>query len=164
MAHGGTTFGQWGGANSPPYSCMVTSYDYNAPITEAGWTTDKFDAVRKLLSNYLNEGEKLAPIPEKNPVITIPSFTLKKAAPLFENLPKVHKSEKIQPMEKFDQGFGRILYRSSLPASASGKFLKITDVHDWAAVYIDGVQAGVVERRLDEKGLQLPEFSKSVQP
>ncbi len=163
MAHGGTTFGQWGGANSPPYSCMVSSYDYNAPITEAGWTTDKFDAVRNLLKSYLNEGETPAEIPAQNPVIAIPQFQLTQAAPLFKNLPEAKKSEKIQPMEKFDQGFGRILYRTTLPASDSGKMLNITEVHDWAAVYIDGEQTGIVERRLDEKGLKLPGFSKDVQ-
>ena len=39
MAHGGTTFGHWGGANCPPYSAMCSSYDYDAPISEAGWAT-----------------------------------------------------------------------------------------------------------------------------
>lgn len=42
MAHGGTTFGHWGGANNPAYSAMCSSYDYDAPISEAGWATDKF--------------------------------------------------------------------------------------------------------------------------
>ena len=37
MAHGGTTFSHWGGANSPTYSSMCSSYDYDAPISEAGW-------------------------------------------------------------------------------------------------------------------------------
>lgn len=39
MTHGGTTFGHWGGANNPAYSAMCSSYDYDAPISEAGWTT-----------------------------------------------------------------------------------------------------------------------------
>lgn len=33
MTHGGTTFGHWGGANSPAYSAMCSSYDYDAPIS-----------------------------------------------------------------------------------------------------------------------------------
>ena len=49
MAHGGTSFGQWGGANAAPYSAMVSSYDYNAPIGEQGNTTEKFFAIRELL-------------------------------------------------------------------------------------------------------------------
>lgn len=163
MAHGGTTFGQWGGANSPPYSSMVSSYDYNAPITEAGWTTDKFDAVRNLLKNYLNEGETLAPVPEKNPVITIPEFKLMLAAPLFSNLPAANVSEKIQPMEKFNQGFGRILYRTTLPREASGQTLTISEVHDWAAVYINGELIGTADRRFDVNGsIKLPSFESAV--
>ena len=60
MTHGGTTFGWWGGANNPAYSAMCSSYDYDAPISEAGWTTDKYFALRDMLKNYLQEGEKTA--------------------------------------------------------------------------------------------------------
>lgn len=53
MTHGGTTFGHWGGANSPAYSAMCSSYDYDAPISEAGWATDKYFKLRDLLADYL---------------------------------------------------------------------------------------------------------------
>jgi beta-galactosidase len=104
MAHGGTSFGQWGGANSPPYGCMVASYDYDAPINEAGHPTEKFTAVRDLLKNYLQEGETIADIPATTPVIQIPEFELTETANLFDNLPNQKKSTDIQPMEMFDQG------------------------------------------------------------
>ena len=41
MAHGGTTFGLWSGADRP-FKPDTSSYDYDAPISEAGWATDKF--------------------------------------------------------------------------------------------------------------------------
>ena len=63
MAHGGTTFGHWGGANNPSYSAMCSSYDYDAPISEPGWTTDKYFQLRDLLKNYLPAGEQLPEIP-----------------------------------------------------------------------------------------------------
>ncbi|HEX8460950.1 MAG TPA: beta-galactosidase family protein, partial [Segetibacter sp.] len=106
MAHGGTSFGQWGGANAPAYSAMATSYDYNAPIGEQGNTTDKFFAVRDLLKNYLQEGETLAEIPAAMPVIEVPKFDLKEAASIFDNLPVANKTVDIQSMEMFDQGWG----------------------------------------------------------
>ena len=56
MTHGGTTFGWWGGANNPAYSAMCSSYDYDAPISEAGWTTDKYFALRNMLKDYMDEG------------------------------------------------------------------------------------------------------------
>ena len=38
MVHGGTNFGFWGGANVDGATFMphITSYDYDAPISEAG--------------------------------------------------------------------------------------------------------------------------------
>ncbi len=59
MTHGGTTFGHWGGANNPAYSAMCSSYDYDAPISEAGWTTEKYFLLRDLLKNYLPAGAAL---------------------------------------------------------------------------------------------------------
>ena len=160
MAHGGTSFGQWGGANNGPYRCMVTSYDYDAPINEAGQPTEKFYAIRDLLKDYLNEGEKLAEIPTNVPIITIPPFELTETANLFENLPKAKFSEEIQSMEMYDQGWGRILYRTKIqPTTENGK-LVITDVHDWALVFVNGKQIGKIDRRLGENSLELPVIEK----
>ena len=156
MAHGGTTFGQWGGANCPPYSAMCSSYDYDAPVSEAGWATPKYHAVRELLAGYLPEGEKLPEIPAPMPVIKIPAFRLDRVAPLFDNLPTAKSSERIEPMEQFDQGWGTILYRTKLPASASGQQLVITEPHDWAQIFIDGEKRGVLDRRRNETAIVLP--------
>ncbi len=163
MAHGGTTFGQWGGANCPPYRTNIASYDYDAPISEGGLPTEKFYAVRNLLKNYLNEGETLGEIPVQKPTTTIPEFSLTQTANLFENLPKANQTEEIKPMEFFDQGWGSILYRTKLkPTNAKNK-LVITDVHDWALVYIDGKLIGKVERRLAENSIELPVIEKESQ-
>ena len=40
MAHGGTTFGFWTGADRP-FKPDTSSYDYDAPISEAGWVDRK---------------------------------------------------------------------------------------------------------------------------
>ena len=109
MAHGGTSFGQWGGSNAPPFGAMVASYDYNAPINEAGLPTDKFYAVRDLMKNYLNPGETIPEPPVNYPAISIPQIRFEETASLFENLSKVNKSETIQSMEAFNQGWGRII-------------------------------------------------------
>lgn len=160
MAHGGTTFGQWGGANTPPYSTMCTSYDYDAPISESGGTTEKYFAVRSLLSKYLNKGETLSETPDVLPVIEIPSFTLDEVAPLFDNLPKPNQSAEIQSMEMFDQGWGRILYRTQIGASSEQRMLSIDEVHDWALIFVDGKRIGKLDRRLGEKTLTLPTTNK----
>lgn len=163
MAHGGTSFGQWGGANSPPFGCMVASYDYNAPINEAGQVTDKFFAVRDLLKNYLQEGETLGEIPAPFPVIEIPEFELTESANLFDNLPKAKTSVDIKSMEHFDQGWGRILYRTQLPSTDNKSKLLITKVHDWAVVYVNGKYMGKMDRRMNENSIALPPLEKDAQ-
>lgn len=163
MAHGGTTFGHWGGANNPAYSAMCSSYDYDAPISEAGWVTDKYHQLRTLLSNYLKAGESLSEIPESYPVVEVPEIRFTQVAPLFANLPKPKQSADIQPMEEFDQGWGSILYRTTLPASIKGGVLKITEVHDWAQVYADGKLLAHLDRRHREFTTKLPPLKEGTQ-
>ncbi|WP_281336198.1 beta-galactosidase [Flavobacterium eburneipallidum] len=160
MAHGGTSFGQWGGANAPPFGSMVASYDYNAPINEAGLPTDKFYAVRDLMKNYLNPGETIPEPPVNYPSISIPQLTFKESASLFENLPKANKTENIQSMEAFNQGWGRILYRTQLPESKTSFKLKITELRDWANIYINGKFIGNLDRRKDENTIEIPAVKK----
>ena len=161
MAHGGTTFGHWGGANNPSYSAMCSSYDYDAPISEPGWTTDKYFQLRDLLKNYLPAGEQLPEIPEAFPVIEIPEVEFTQVAPLFSNLPEAKESMDIQPMEAFDQGWGPILYRTTLQEPVeNGTTMKITEVHDWAQVFADGKLLARLDRRRGEFALQLPVLKK----
>ncbi len=157
MAHGGTSFGQWAGANAPAYAPTTSSYDYNAPIDEAGNPTDKFYAIRNLLKNYLQKGETLTDIPA-NPekTIEIPAIKLNQTANLFENLPAAKTCENIQPMEFFDQGWGSILYRTRISASAQARKLIIADVHDWATIFINGKPVGKLDRRKGEKEVEIP--------
>ena len=160
MTHGGTTFGQWGGANSPAYSAMCSSYDYDAPISEAGWATPKYYKLREMLMQYADSAQVIPDVPAAYPVIEIPEFALKEVAPLFDNLPEPKLSEDIKPMEQFDQGWGTILYRTSLPEVKEGTTLLIDEVHDWAQVYADGKLLGRLDRRRGQNSLVLPSLQK----
>ncbi|HEY6915344.1 MAG TPA: beta-galactosidase [Paludibacter sp.] len=157
MAHGGTSFGQWAGANAPAYAPTTSSYDYNSPIDEGGNPTDKFYAIRDLLKNYLQEGEVLPEIPQ-NPekTITVPSIEFKQTANIFDNLPAAKQSEDVKPMEYFNQGWGSIIYRKQIPASKTKQKLIIKDVHDWATVFINGKIVGKLDRRRGESTVELP--------
>ena len=115
VTHGGTTFGHWGGANCPPYSAMCSSYDYDAPISEAGWATPKYHKLRELLIQYADSGQVIPDVPAPKPLIEIAPIQFTEVAPFFSNLPKLQESEDIHPMEYFDQGWGTILYRTSCP-------------------------------------------------
>ena len=160
MTHGGTSFGHWGGANSPAYSAMCSSYDYDAPISEAGWATPKYYKLREMMMQYADSAQVIPDVPVAYPVIEISEFELKEVAPLFDNLPEPKLSEDIKPMEQFDQGWGTILYRTSLPEVKEGTTLLIDEVHDWAQVYADGKLLGRLDRRRGQNSLVLPSLQK----
>jgi beta-galactosidase len=156
VTHGGTTFGHWAGANFPGYVPDCTSYDYDAPIDESGHTTPKYFEVQNLLKNYLPAGTKLPAIPDSIPTIFIPTITFEEVAPIFDNLPEPKLSEDIHPMEYFDQGWGSIIYRTTLAKSDVQQILKVTEAHDWSQVFIDGVKIGTLNRMKGEGSVTLP--------
>ena len=153
MTHGGTNWGHWAGANSPGYAPDVTSYDYDAPISESGQPTPKYHALRRMFARY---DKKQTKIPETVKPIKIPEFQLTEAAPLFSNLPAPHADHDIKNMEQYDQGFGSILYRTTLPELASSSLLTINDPHDYAQIFLDGKLIGALDRRNNEKSITLP--------
>ncbi len=159
MTHGGTNWGHWAGANSPGYAPDVTSYDYDAPINEAGHTTPKYMELRNTLSKYIG-GEELPDIPAEYPVIAIPEFKLTEVAPLFTNLPEPKTDRNIRSMEEYDQGFGSILYRTTLPQISGETLLSINDLHDFGQIFINGKHIATLDRRNGEKQILLPATGK----
>ena len=67
-------------------------------------------------------------------------------------------------MEQFNQGWGTILYRTTLPETTlAGTTLKITEVHDWAQIYADGKLLARLDRRKGEFTTTLPALKKGTQ-
>ncbi|MBE6287616.1 MAG: beta-galactosidase [Mediterranea massiliensis] len=161
MTHGGTNWGHWAGANSPGFAPDVTSYDYDAPISESGQTTPKYWQLRKTLSKYMY-GQKQAKVPALIKPISIPAFQFTEMAPLFDNLPEAKKDKDIRTMEEYDQGFGSILYRTTLPEMKEPSLLSI-NAHDYAQIFVDGKLIGKLDRRNGERGLKLPACPKGAQ-
>ena len=161
MAHGGTTFGLWSGCDRP-FKPDTSSYDYDAPISEAGWATPKFFATRELFSKYLLPGEKLPEPPAQNPVIAFAPVELKEVAPIFDNLPTAIKDETPRNMEAYDQGYGCILYRTKIPAGAATT-LEAAAIHDFGYVFIDGKRVGILDRRSANAKISLPAREKESQ-
>ncbi len=159
MTHGGTSWGHWAGANSPGFAPDVTSYDYDAPISESGQTTDKYWKLRKAMEKYA-DGGKLAKVPATIKSMNVPAFEFTEVAPLFSNLPEAKSENGIKTMEDYDQGFGSILYRTTLPEIPAGTTIKVKDAHDYAQIFIDGTYIGKLDRRNGEKELELPACKK----
>ncbi|HEY1253534.1 MAG TPA: glycoside hydrolase family 35 protein [Terracidiphilus sp.] len=155
MFHGGTNFGYFAGSSGGKnFLPDATTYDYDAPLDEAGHPTEKYFAFRKVLAQF-NEAQ-IPEVPETPPVLALPAMALTERASLWTNLPKPMASEEPLPMEHFGEGYGYILYRKTLHSSPAGE-LSINDVHDFALVYLDGALVATIDRRRpDHPALKLP--------
>jgi beta-galactosidase len=161
MAHGGTTFGLWGGCDRP-FRPDTSSYDYDAPIGEAGWMGTKFNAYRDGIKPFLAPGETLPPAPERNPVIAIAPFALRESAAVLANLPpRTIKDVSPRPIEQYDISRGLVAYRVTLPAGPAG-VLEAAKVRDLAWVYVDGKQVGTMDTRHRRFRVELAARSKAV--
>jgi beta-galactosidase len=160
MFDGGSN-GSMNGANVMPpmaYMPQTTSYDYDAPVDEAGRPTAKFFALRKLIAAHLPKGESLPPVPAVSPTIAIPRFALHESVSLLDALPQLAKpidSALPRNMEAYGQNYGFILYRKRFEQAAHGK-LVIGGARDYAIVLVNGKPAGTLDRRLSQS--ELPEI------
>jgi beta-galactosidase len=164
VIHGGTNFGYTAGANSggKGYEPDVTSYDYDAPIDEQGKPTAKYMALRRLLGSYLPKGKKLPPVPEPVPSYEIPSIGLSNFTSVWDNLPQPVNSVQPKPFEAYNQDYGFILYTTELIGHKKGK-LTVTDLHDYATVFLNGEYVGTLDRREGINSIEIPE-SKADRP
>jgi beta-galactosidase len=161
MAHGGTSFGFGTGADRP-FKPDTSSYDYDAPISEAGWPTDKFWKTRELFAKYLNPGETIPDPPAKNPVIAIDELATKMGPLIKETHLSVPKADKFpRTFEAYDQPYGCILYRTKLPAGPAAT-LSAKAVHDIGFVFVDHAYVGALDRRSQRFSLQIPERENEV--
>lgn len=161
MTHGGTNWGHWAGANSPGYAPDVTSYDYDAPISESGRATQKYHLLRSVMARY-SPLQGLPPIPSPIETIEIAPIRFTEVAPLLPNLLEAKTDSEIRPMEHYNQGFGSILYRTAMPQIDNPSLLTISDVHDYAQVMIDGELIGSLDRRNGETEILIPACRKGV--
>ncbi len=172
MTHGGTNWGHWAGANSPGFAPDVTSYDYDAPINEAGQVTPKFWTLRQAMERYSGDYDpatktwgaqkKLPAVPKEIPTIAIPKFELKEFAPLLQGCDSIAKQGGIMTFEEMDFGWGSMLYRTTLPAIPSQSILKM-EAHDYAQVFLNGEFIGKVDRVKHEQTLLLPVVPEGAQ-
>ncbi|XP_042488565.1 beta-galactosidase 17 [Macadamia integrifolia] len=141
MAHGGTNFGFFNGANTgvddSDYKPDLTSYDYDAPIKESGDVENlKFRALRRVIQRY--SSVSLPPIPSNNGRRGYGHIKVRKLASLFDILDASYmiKSKNPLPMESVSQMFGFLMYVAEYPVKENESMLSIAKVHDRAQVFV----------------------------
>ena len=156
MLHGGTNFGFTSGANShEEYVPTVTSYDYRAPLDEAGRPTAKYWAIREVLAERQPAGAVLPDVPPPPAVIEIPPIEFTESVSLFNALPPRVADTQPKPMEIYGQASGAVLYRTSI-AGHGGGTLRLVRAADYALVFLNGKKLGTVDRRLKEDSIEVP--------
>lgn len=146
MVHGGTNFGFTSGANYDKKHDIqpdLTSYDYDAPISEAGWITPKFDSLRNVISKYVDY--TLPDAPAAIPLIEIPSIKLDKVAILNTDELKNTQNDKPMTFEQLNQGYGYVLYRKHFNQPISGT-LEVEGLRDYAVVAVNSEKVGELNR------------------
>lgn len=132
MFHGGTSFGWMNGAND--YERLtpdVTSYDYDAPLSEDGRPTEKYFAIQSLLEQ--RSPGSTGPLPAPLPRRAYGELRCRGRADLFSSLGRLGRAvEREEPcsMERLGQGYGYILYRAHIPAGRPGGALSFTRAAD----------------------------------
>jgi len=157
MFHGGTTRGFMNGANykdSTPYEPQTSSYDYDAPLDEAGNATDKFMQFRTVIQKHLPKGTVLPAVPAAKPTIAIPSIEFKMGIRIADILPAAVKNANPLTFEDLQQDYGFVWYRTVLEGGKTG-VLKLKDLRDYAVIMINGQPAGVLDRRLGQDSLSI---------
>jgi beta-galactosidase len=158
VIHGGTNFGFTAGANSggKGYEPDVTSYDYDAPVSEQGLPTPKYYALRNLIGSYLPKGKKLPAVPDPIPSIELTALSLAPFTSVWDNMPEPVNSVQPKTFEAYGQDYGFILYRTELIGHKKGK-LTVTEIHDYATVFLNGKYIGKLDRREGINTIDIPE-------
>ncbi|CAH2283497.1 beta-galactosidase isoform X2 [Pelobates cultripes] len=155
MFIGGTNFGYWNGANTP-YAPQPTSYDYDAPLSEAGDLTDKYFAIRDVIKKIYFQYKQIpeGPVPPTTPKFAYGEINLEKVNSVLEALDVLApygsiKSAYPLTFDEIKQYFGFVLYRTKLPETYSDPALLTTfinGIRDRAYVAVNGVTQGILER------------------
>lgn len=154
MFHGGTNFGFMNGANyHDEQRCTVTSYDYDALLTEAGDLTEKYHLVKDILKKYehkikKHKNHKYFSVKESKKM-NYGDVEFTEYGTFKENLDLISKhytSPYPLTMEEIDQDYGFILYKTTIKGKIEALKLNLQEVRDRALVYLNGEYQGVIDR------------------
>lgn len=137
MVHGGTNFGFFNGANyADAYNPIVTSYDYDAPISEEGDLTPKFHLFRQIIEEAtgVQPPEPPAALPRKD----YGTVRMTQSCSLFSCLGEPIESTTPFTMEACGQGQGFLLYRTEVAGKWIDCPMTVEGLHDRALIFVNG--------------------------
>ncbi|MCK2029164.1 glycoside hydrolase family 35 protein [Microbacterium galbinum] len=154
MFHGGTNFGLTNGANHKGrYLPIVTSYDYDAPLDEAGDPTTKFFAFRDVIAKY-------APVPDELPAprasAPVASVELAPAGAWTDAAASASPTPLPATFDELGHLSALVRYDVALPPMSGPGLLTVEEVRDLAWVSVDGQPVGTLSRTRHDQALRIP--------
>jgi beta-galactosidase len=165
MFHGGTNFGLSSGANDKgTYAPIVTSYDYDAPLDEAGHPTAKFWAFRDVIAKYAPVPADRPAGPAPAPAFTVPVTQVTPLWSVLERLGAWHSCADPVSADELGQVQGFTLYQADIGwpgIDVAGEpvlqpVLAVGEVRDRAQVFLNRQPVGVLARDHHDRALTLP--------
>ena len=138
MFEGGTNFGFMNGSNYyDELTPDVTSYDYDAVLTEDGQITEKYRRYREVVAKYVDipEVEFTTKIVRK----AYGELKVQEKVSLFSVLDDISSPvESVQPrsMERLGQSYGYILYRTNLDTEENIERIRLWEANDRANILV----------------------------
>ena len=146
MFHGGTNFGFYNGCSARGTTDLpqVTSYDYDALLTEAGEPTEKYYRVQQAIKEVCPDVWQAEPRTKK--LMNFGTFPVTAGVALFKTIDHM-----VQPlhtdypltMEQAGSGYGYVLYSVKLKNYGHENKLKVVEAGDRLQVFVDGQLAAV---------------------
>jgi len=140
MFQGGTNFGFMNGCSSRENVDLpqITSYDYDALLTEWGEPTPKYYAVQRAIKEVCSDVDQFEPriLPRAN----YGEIKLNRKVSLFSTLEKIAKKRHNSytlTMEDMDQQYGYILYRTFLKGPKNIEKCKVVDARDRVHLFLN---------------------------
>lgn len=163
MFEGGTNFGFMNGSNYyDELTPDVTSYDYDAVLTEDGQITEKYKRYQEVIGKYTS-------IPKVNFTTKICQKAygrckVEDKVSLFSTISSLSEgvlSAYPQAMEKLGQNYGYILYHSALDTEEKLTKIRLWETNDRANIFVDNMKvATLYDRELLEEHTVNVEFQQ----
>lgn len=138
--HGGTTFGFMNGSND--FDCLtpdVTSYDYDAPLSEDGQYTEKYRLFKAAIEAHQGKPVEMIDIPAI-PRHAYGEAKLQGVSALIPQATAKGGVHNLHPMsmEKLGQDYGYTLYRTTLVNERELRSIRLVGAGDRAKIYLNG--------------------------
>ena len=139
MFEGGTNFGFMSGGNGGSKTGDVTSYDYDAPLTEDGQITEKYRLFKEVIAKYTDIHE--IPLTTEIRRRAYGRISCTGKTDLFSVLDKISvpvKSSYPLTMEDIGQDYGYILYRTKIRDIETVSEIRLEGAADRVQCYHNG--------------------------